>query len=193
MEARSEDTSFAIVRAWTEAGPPRTIKVRVLTSGALDGSLRVIGVADDIDQACLLVKAWLTEMPAVARGNTRSERSVDDDLEQLRTLNVEVGEAESEGDAGYFEELLAPVFAMRRADGTMADRDSFIEAVRRSPPRDTEIETITLLPLDRAIVACIVTVHLPEGPQRFHNARLFMRASSDCPWRLLAWANERLT
>ena len=192
MEERSEEVaSFAIVRAWTEAGPPRITKIRVLTSGGSDRSPQVIGVTDDIDQACTLVKSWLVGMPGGAQANVGGRAGVEDDLERLRTLNVAVGEAESRGDKAYFQALLAPAFAMRRSDGASStDRASFIANVKPSAQRSTEIESIALLPRDRAIVTCVVTVRAPDGAKRFHNARMFTRTSSDQPWLLLAWANE---
>jgi hypothetical protein len=41
-----------------------------------------------------------------------------DDYAGLRQLNVEIGYAETRGDTAFFEDLLAPVFAMRRAGRT---------------------------------------------------------------------------
>src|SRR5687768_7219364 len=42
----------------------------------------------------------------------------------MRRLNEEIGKAETDGNKEFFEELLAPAFAMRRADNkTIDDRD----------------------------------------------------------------------
>ena len=113
------------------------------------------------------------------------------DHEQLQKLNVEIGSAEARGDKAFFEELLAPVFAMRRAGGNrMDDREQFIEAVAESAERVTEVESITLFESDRALVTCVVAMETAEGPKRFHNVRLFTRQAADAPWTLLAWANE---
>jgi hypothetical protein len=111
--------------------------------------------------------------------------------EQLRTLNIEIGNAEARADTAFFEDLLAPVFAMRRADGErMEDRGQFMAAVAESAERATEVESITFFEANRALVICIVAMETPEGPRRFHNVRLFTRRAADTPWMLLAWANE---
>jgi hypothetical protein len=113
------------------------------------------------------------------------------DYEQLRSLNVEIGNAETRGDSAFFDDLLAPVFAMRRADGKrMDDRGQFIAAVAESAERATEVESITFFEANRALVICIVAMETPEGLRRFHNVRLFTRQAADTPWKLLAWANE---
>jgi hypothetical protein len=116
---------------------------------------------------------------------------VNDAEAQLRALNVEIGNAESRGDAPYFEALLAPAFAMRRADGTSTtDRDAFLAAVKQSPARETAIEQVAVLGAGRAFVTCVITMPMPGGPRRFHNARLFTRKAGSDPWQVLAWANE---
>jgi hypothetical protein len=113
------------------------------------------------------------------------------DYEQLRTLNIEIGNAEGRGDTAFFEDLLAPVFAMRRADGKrMDDRGQFIAAVAESAERATEVESITFFEANRALVVCILAMETAEGTRRFHNVRLFTRQAADTPWKLLAWANE---
>jgi hypothetical protein len=113
------------------------------------------------------------------------------DYEQLRALNVEIGEAESRGDSHFFEDLIAPVFVIRRADGrSLDDRTSFISAVAQSAQRTTEIQSITFFGANRALVECVVTMESSEGTKRFHNIRLFTRQAAATPWMLLAWANE---
>ena len=123
----------------------------------------------------------------------RSGSVTHDDHEQLRALNVAIGEAETRGDSNFFDELLAPAFAIRRFDGKrIDDREQFISAVAKSAARTTEVESVTLFESDRALVVCVVTLADPGGAKRFHNLRLFTRQSSDSPWKLLAWANEAL-
>ena len=51
------------------------------------------------------------------------------DRETLEALNLEIGNAEGRGDKGFFEDLLAPSFAFRRANGVVVDRKQYIEAV----------------------------------------------------------------
>lgn len=65
MESPRAAEAFVIVRAWIEAGPPRTIKIRVLTARNADATAKVIGVTSDIDRACSLVREWLTELAGV--------------------------------------------------------------------------------------------------------------------------------
>lgn len=113
------------------------------------------------------------------------------DRDQLARLNAEIGAAETRGDAAFFEELLAPAFAMRRADGKrIDDRERFIAAVAKSAERRTDLHSIAFFETDRAVVACTVTMATPEGDRRFHNLRLFVRQGPSSPWKLLAWANE---
>lgn len=112
------------------------------------------------------------------------------DNEVLATLNDDIAKAETRGDKAFFETLLAPVFAMRRANGKTASRDEFIKAVGPSAPRATELESVTLLGANRATVSCLVSMDTDQGAKRFHNLRLFVRADPASSWLLLAWANE---
>ena len=110
--------------------------------------------------------------------------------EELRLLNIRIGNAESRGDKRFFEELLAPAFAIRRADGRrVEDRKQFICAVAKSGRRTTKVNSMSLEG-NRAVVACVVEMETADGPKRFHNLRLFVRRSPRSAWKLLAWANE---
>ena len=53
----------------------------------------------------------------------------------LRSLNVEIGEREAAGDVDYFVGLLAPAFAMRRANGETNDFGQFVKKVAAGPRR----------------------------------------------------------
>ena len=112
------------------------------------------------------------------------------DSDLLASLNDDIVQAETRGDAPFFEALLAPVFAMRRANGKTASREDFIKAVAPSAKRTTELEEVTLVGANRATVASVVTMDTDEGRKRFHNLRLFIRETPASPWLLLAWANE---
>jgi hypothetical protein len=104
------------------------------------------------------------------------------DDEALRTLNARLNEAENAGDRDFLAAILAPELAFLRADGkTVDDAGRFLQKVA---PR--EFEQIEVLGT-RAIVKCVVT----RGEERFHNIRLFVRLEGQ--WKLLGWANERLT
>lgn len=110
------------------------------------------------------------------------------DIDALTELNLKIGAAESEGDQRALDALLAPVLAFRRANGDFVGRSDFLAGVKPSPRRETEIESISLLGRDRAMVTCVVTVHGDGEARSFQNARLFVR--SDGVWKLLGWANE---
>jgi hypothetical protein len=113
------------------------------------------------------------------------------DYELLRQLNIDIGEAEAQGSTEYFEALLAPAFAMRRADGErIDDRERFIASIAESADRPTKVDAITFFDANRALVVCTVTMDTADGSKRFHNVRLFTRPSSSDRWQLLAWANE---
>lgn len=102
----------------------------------------------------------------------------------LTELNLEIGVAESMGDKEFLEKVLAPVLAFRRANGECIDRNIFLSAVKSGARRETEMESISLLGHNRAVVTCTVSM----GDKRFHNVRLFVLMDQD--WKLLGWANE---
>ena len=107
--------------------------------------------------------------------------------EALRTLNTRVNEAENAGDRNFLAGILAPELAFLRADGkTVDDGGRFLQKVAARERCELTFEEIEILGT-RAIVKCVVTC----GEARFHNLRLFVRLEGQ--WKLLAWANERLT
>jgi cbb3-type cytochrome oxidase subunit 3 len=114
------------------------------------------------------------------------------DYEWLRQVNIDIGQAESAGTAAFFGGLLAPVFAFRRANGTIADRAAFLAAVAAGPARDTAIDSITFVGNDRAIVSCVVSMEVQGERRRFHNLRVFVKSDAGASWLLMAWANEPL-
>ena len=111
------------------------------------------------------------------------------DRDELRSLNIELGDAESAAKADFLADVIAPKLAFRRANGDCVDRDEFLNAVKQGPARRTEIESMDILDSNRAIVTCLVTLNVDPTPSRFHNARLFVR-DRDGRWKLLGWANE---
>ena len=111
--------------------------------------------------------------------------------DELIALNDEIGKRESAGDAPWFERLLAPQFAMRRASTVHIDRATFLAAVEPGAERhSTGIEV--LHQTDRtAFVTCVVTMQQTDGTSKdFRNARIFTRPARSAPWQLLGWANE---
>lgn len=111
--------------------------------------------------------------------------------EDLTVINVEIANAETNGDRGFFDALLAPAFAFQRASGAFETREIFLAGVKRSSPRTCDPKSVKITPLSskRAFVTCDVVIQQPDGPKKFHNARLFIQDGAG-DWRLLAWANE---
>ena len=114
------------------------------------------------------------------------------DEDQLNALNIDIGPAETTGDRAFLDGIVAPAFAMRRANGSVVDRAQFLDAVGPSGKRETEIHAVTIHG-NRAVVECSVTMTTTEGEKRFHNLRVFTRGAVGDPWLLLAWANEPST
>jgi hypothetical protein len=108
---------------------------------------------------------------------------MDDDRRDLEQLNLEIGRRESAGDRKGLERIIAPSLAFLKADGSVVDRDGFLEGVKESPPRYTEVTSVAVQG-NRAVVECVVTFK----EQGYHNLRLFIR--QDGAWKLLGWANE---
>lgn len=105
------------------------------------------------------------------------------DLEQLNLeqVNRDIAARETDGDRRWFEHLLAPEFAMRRASMEFDSRD----AQRRT--REVEILHAT----DRcAVVTCTVEMLKDETWLPFRNVRVFVRPSAQASWQLLGWVNE---
>ncbi len=113
------------------------------------------------------------------------------DAEGLRALNIEIAHAETRGDSEFFQELLAPAFAMRRADGKrLDDRAAYLAGVTASAERRTSVDSISFLGDCRAVVTCVVEMDTAEGTKSFLNLRVFVRETPESAWKLLAWANE---
>src|SRR5262249_40348491 len=112
------------------------------------------------------------------------------DEEDLRALNFSINEAENSGDRDSLAEVLAPELALMRGDGkTFDDAGRFLQKVAKRPePGELETDKVEVEVLgNRAIVKCVVE----QGGKCYHNVRLFVRLEGQ--WKLLGWANERLT
>jgi hypothetical protein len=109
-------------------------------------------------------------------------------MDNLVSINQEIGALESQGDSAARErlaEIVAPALVFRRADGrTYDDREAFLSKVKPSPPRTTIVTRVEVLH-ENAIVSCVV---LLEG-KWYDNLRIFVLLNGD--WRLLSWANAR--
>jgi hypothetical protein len=132
------------------------------------------------------------DAPPAAKPSGKHTVDTSEARQELTTLNLRIGVAESEGNAAaraWLAEILAPTFAFRRASGRFDGRCEFLLLVAPSETRDTTIEAIAVYG-DRAVVRCVVAVKSPAGEKRFHNLRMFVR--HDGKWKLLGWANEAL-
>ena len=115
-------------------------------------------------------------------------------VDELRRLNVEMTTKEAEGNKAFFDDLLAPTFAFRRANGAFEDRQTFLAGLKAGgAQRECDPNSIEITPLAkmRAFVTCVVKMKIDNDWKEFHNARLFVLDPKD--WRLLAWANEAVT
>jgi hypothetical protein len=118
--------------------------------------------------------------------------------QEAAAQNVEIGEREFRKDTKYFDILLAPAFAMQRAnpERTIVDRKRFLDDLEKADPkpRVTQVDSISLIGQERLIVICVVTM----DARRYHNVRVFVRnrkprvSDADPEWLLLAWLNEPL-
>lgn len=113
-----------------------------------------------------------------------------DDLSVLAEINAQIGHAEARGDRAYFEDLLAPAFAMVRPDGLrFDDRAAFLDALAPGPDRHTRVEQITVLE-NRASVVCVVAKgDGPDAPTH-QNIRILTRPSPGQRWQLVAWLTQ---
>jgi hypothetical protein len=100
----------------------------------------------------------------------------------LVQLNNDIAARETAGDRAWFENLLAPQFAMRRTNFAHTTRAEFLARVEASAERYIDLT---------AVVTCIVSMRQDDDTwAAFRNVRLFTRDAPDHAWQLLAWANE---
>lgn len=104
----------------------------------------------------------------------------------LRRFNERLAAEENVGNRPFFEDRLAPVFVLKRANGEIQDRETFLRLLQPGGQRVCDPKSIQIvsLGLSRALVTCLVRI----GEKSIHNARLF--ALSEGKWQMLAWANE---
>jgi hypothetical protein len=116
-----------------------------------------------------------------------------EDIQDLEWINLIISCKEDEGARDWFEDRIAPQFAIMRKDGkTFHDRATFLDKVTKRKPEEAERVTTDVKVISiphnkvRAIVTCIVT----RGDEKFHNLRMFVKI--DNTWKILGWANEPL-
>ena len=122
-----------------------------------------------------------------------------DDYQILTRLNERIGEAEDECDYNWLNCALASGLAFRRANGSIVDKETYIQKIKADSDNmiehNTESEnkrtTKIIEPIEiygeRAVVRCVVRLKDKE----YHNLRLFVKGE-DGGWKLLGWANERI-
>jgi hypothetical protein len=112
----------------------------------------------------------------------------------LISLNDRIPEAENRGaDAesrAFLDSILAPVFAFRRASGTLTNREGYLSSLASGGDRVIlGSYDITLAGEYRAIVSCRIQMTVGNVMREFDNLRVFVK-NKDMKWQLLAWANE---
>lgn len=113
-----------------------------------------------------------------------------DDRQALQLLNEQINAAENRGDAAFLAGILAPRLAFQRADParTVDDGVAFLQKVNDKFERRIKVIQPIRVEGDRAVVECVVTL---EDNSSYHNFRLFVRREAE--WKLLGWANERIS
>jgi hypothetical protein len=122
-----------------------------------------------------------------------------EDLAALAELNVRFGEEERRGAAGraFFEQALDASFRFRRGDGSVVDRDRFLEgladAASSTELLETEVVQVQVLG-EQAFVEALVRFEGRRGGKPaqgvFRNLRLFERAEGR--WRCVMWFNKKV-
>lgn len=114
-------------------------------------------------------------------------------LAELTAINEQIGPAESQADAAWFEELLHEQFVMRRPGGQLSTRAEFISGLNTTAERRTTMQGIQIHGQYRATARCRVDkwdLATPEEVQHFDNLRVFILA--DGRWQLICWLTEPL-
>ena len=112
----------------------------------------------------------------------------------LISLNDRIIETENRGADGesraFLDNILAPVFAFRRASGALTDRDGYLNSLTSGGDRVVlGTYDITRAGKYRAIVSCRIQMTVGNVLREFDNLRIFVK-NEGMEWQLLAWANE---
>lgn len=106
--------------------------------------------------------------------------------QDLREINLKIGDAENHGDRDWLATILAPALVFQRANGTIENAESYLASVKAGGDRETRNLEVQVLG-KRAIVRCLVR----SGGKDYDNLRLFVRREGS--WFLMAWVNEPAT
>lgn len=112
---------------------------------------------------------------------------------ELLELNQELGQAESDADAAWFEKVLHERFTMRRPAGQFSTKEDFISGLARGAHRETIMLDLEVLPANRAVARCTVrkwSADQPDAVQLLDNLRVFI--FEDNRWQLITWLAEPL-
>lgn len=126
--------------------------------------------------------------------------SLVDDVEHLRTLNLKLADWERTGAAARqaASEVLDARFSFRRGDGSIADRDGFLDGL--ADPKNTSAELVAnVVRIELLGPQAFVEVHVfldgtrAGKPVRgwFRNLRLWEK-QQDGQWRCVFWFNKAL-
>jgi hypothetical protein len=122
-----------------------------------------------------------------------------DTKQELKDLNVKLGQAEKDKDAVFFGAILAETLQFRRANGTIVDKATFLADLVKPENRNDELTSdqikVQLYGSNLAVVTLRVKFSgLRGGQQRkgtFRNIRIFRREpGAQGPWLLHFWFNE---
>lgn len=112
-------------------------------------------------------------------------------LAQPLAINEQIGTAESDADAAWFDQLLHERFTMRRPAGQLSSKQDFIDGLNTGAQRRTTMQSIEVHGQYRATARCRVekwALTDREAVQIFDNLRLFIW--EDDRWQLISWLTE---
>lgn len=99
---------------------------------------------------------------------------------------MRISDLENAGDAEGLSKIMADELAFLRADQSIINKETFLNAVKSGGDRKYELTESVEVFNNRAIVKCIISTN--QGTRKFHNIRLFVKKNNK--WQLLGWANE---
>lgn len=155
----------------------------------ISGALHLGWSADELIEAMIHV-AHYAGWPSGHSGQELVLNAINADKKLLRDLAATIADAETKGDAKFFDELLHDQFVFRRAKGEVVGKARFLADVKVSPERHVHVESVEILGKHRATMKTIVEMSVEGVMTPFDNFLLFLR-EADERWRLFCWANER--
>ena len=110
----------------------------------------------------------------------------------LLALVLRIADAETKGDARFFEGLLHEKFVMRRANGGFVGKTSFLNDLKTDQERNVVVESVEILGKHRAMIKSVVKTLVDGATLDFDNLLVFIREEDD-RWQLFCWTNEKRT